>query len=98
MDLGPGRPAQTRRHTIKFLIALLIPPLYFLLERRWLACLGNSTLYALAWMTVWFMGIGLFFWFLAATHAMWHVRKELMQEQAEAIGREVRRQSAESPE
>lgn len=42
-------------------------------------------------MTVWFMGIGLFFWFLAVAHAMWHLRKEMMQEQAEAIGREVRR-------
>lgn len=93
MELGPVRHAPTRRCTVKFLIALLIPPLYFVLERRWLACVGNSTLYALAWLTVWFMGIGLFFWLLAALHAVWHVRKEMIQEQAEAIGREVRRQS-----
>lgn len=78
---------------MKYLIALLIPPLYFALERRWLACVGNSVLYVLAGLTVWFVGfVGLFFWLLAAAHALWQMRKQMGQEEAGAIGREVRKQ------
>lgn len=78
---------------MRFLIALVIPPLHFALERKWPACIGNSVLYMLAWLTVLFMGIGVFFWLLAALHAMWHLRKEMIQEQAEAIGREITNRS-----
>lgn len=79
---------------MKYVIALAVPPLYFLLERKWLATFGNGALYLLAWFTVWFMGIGVLFWLFAAAHAMWHLRKtrqsEMIQEHAEAIGREIR--------
>lgn len=80
---------------MSYLIALLMPPLYFALKRKWLAFAANNVLYGLAWFTVFTMGIGVFFffWLSAAVHALWHLRKGTMQEEVGPIRREIRRQS-----
>jgi hypothetical protein len=72
-----------------YLIILFIPPLYFVIKGKWGAFILNSILYALAFATIWFFFIGIFFWILAVGHAFWHLRKELMLEQARMIAQEM---------
>jgi hypothetical protein len=60
-----------------------------LIRKKWGAFLLNAILYLLGWITIWIFGIGLIFWFLAVGHAVWHLRKELMKEQAQMIATEL---------
>jgi uncharacterized membrane protein len=72
-----------------YLTVIFIPPLYFILRKRWGAFVLNLILYILAWATVFFFGIGFIFWALAVGHAGWHLRKELMREHAKIIAEEM---------
>lgn len=85
----------TTSPTVRYLIALLVPPLYFALEGKWLAFAANGMLYGMACYSVFTMGIGafFFFWLSAAVHALWQLRKAIMQEEVGPIRREIRRQS-----
>lgn len=80
-----------------FLAILFVPPLYLLFKGKVGACVLNSVLYLLAWLTVWFFGIGVLFWGLAVGHAGWHYRKEAIREQARVFADEIAaRQSEEA--
>lgn len=68
-----------------YLIIIFCSPLYFIIRRKWGAFILNAILYSLAWVTVWFFGIGVIFWALGVGHAGWHLRKEWMEEHAEMI-------------
>ena len=72
-----------------YLLIIFISPLYFVFRKKWGAFILNSILYLLAVCTVMFFGIGLIFWMLAVGHAGWHLRKELMMEQATMIAQEM---------
>lgn len=71
-----------------YLTIILIPPLYFVLRKRWGAFTLNAILYGLACVfLISFIGafIAPVFWVLAVGHAGWHLRKEIMVEHAEMI-------------
>ncbi len=72
-----------------YLIIIFVSPLYFLIRKNWGAFILNAILYTLAWITVWIFGIGVIFWALGVGHAGWHLRKELMKEQAQMIANEM---------
>lgn len=67
-----------------YLVIIFCSPLYFLVRGKLLPLILNSILYGLALLTIMF-GVGFFFWLLAVGHASWHLRRELMQEQARMI-------------
>jgi len=71
-----------------FLVIIFIPPVYFLVRKKWGGFILNSILYLLAIFTFMFM-VGFVFWALAVGHAAWHLRKEHMQEQAKLIAKEI---------
>lgn len=71
-----------------YLIVIFIPPLYFAIRKKWGAFILNSILYGLALFcllvfVLWF--VVPFFWMLAVGHASWHLRREMMVEQAELL-------------
>ncbi len=72
-----------------YLTVIFIPPLYFIVRKKWGAFMLNLILYILAWSTVFIFGIGVIFWILAVGHAAWHLRKEIMQEHAQMIAKEM---------
>lgn len=76
-----------------YFVIIFASPLYFLMRQRWLGFFGNSMLWLLAWMTIWFAGFGMIFWLLGVGHATWHLRKELMLEQATMIAEQMTKQS-----
>lgn len=71
-----------------YVIAFFVSPLYFLIRGKWGGFVINLFLYLLAIFTV-FFGIGVFFWAFGVAHAFFHLRKELMKEQAVMIAEEM---------
>ena len=78
-----------------YLIVIFIPPLYFVIRKKWGAFILNAILYFIAWLTI-FFGVGIIFWVLSAGHAGWHLRKELMEENAEMIATKIAKKMKES--
>lgn len=75
-----------------YLAVLFVPPLYFLLRKKFAAFLVNAVLYGIAVLfvlSIFGAFIAPFFWILAVMHAAWHVRKEMMPEHAEMIATEM---------
>jgi hypothetical protein len=72
-----------------WLMVLFVPPLYLLLQKKPLAAIFNLILCILAGATIFLFGIGLLFWALAIGHASWHMRKQLMRENAEIIAEKM---------
>ena len=71
-----------------YLVAIFIPPLYFLLRGKWLGFIVNSIFYGIALLcAVSIVGLVIapFPWFVASVHAVWHIRKELVIENAEIM-------------
>ena len=71
-----------------YLIIIFLSPVYFLIRQKWGAFVLNSILYLLAGVTI-FLAIGVFFWMLAVGHAGWHLRTELMEEQAGIMAKKL---------
>lgn len=71
-----------------YLCIIFIPPVYFLVRKKWGALTLNAVLYGLACLlaiSIIFAFVAPFFWVLAVGHAGWHLRKEIMAEQAELL-------------
>lgn len=71
--------------TMPYLIAVFIPPLHFAIRNRWGAFAFSATMCLLSIPLLAVFGIGIFFWFIAAVHAMWDLRHEVMEEHATMI-------------
>jgi hypothetical protein len=74
--------------TMIYLTVILVPPLYFVLRKKWGAFALNAILYGIAWLfvlTIFLIFVAPIFWLLAVGHAGWHLRKEIMVEHAELI-------------
>ena len=65
-------------------MAFFVPPLYFLLRKKWLGFFINFIIFITALVTLIF-GIGVLFCFMASCHAALHLRKENMAEHAQMI-------------
>lgn len=72
-----------------YLIAFFLPPLYFLLRGKWLSFAINLCLWLLSIPLLFVFGLGIFVWLITVVHAMWHVRRELVDEHATAIARRM---------
>lgn len=70
-----------------YLVAIFVPPLYFLIRKKWGGFVVNSFFYGIACLLLlmFLFPIAPFFWFPAMIHAMWHLRKEMVVEQAEIL-------------
>ncbi len=83
-----------------YLTAIFISPLYFAIKGKWGACLLNSLFYGTAvLLLVTFIGAFLapIPWFVAAVHAIWDLRKQLMEEQATIIADKMAAAMRQSP-
>lgn len=71
-----------------YLVAILMPPLYFLIKKRWLGFIVSSFLLVLSFflaMTVVMLPVALILWMLCAVCAVWNLRKHLVHESAEVL-------------
>ncbi|HWD91717.1 MAG TPA: hypothetical protein VG938_05130 [Verrucomicrobiae bacterium] len=71
-----------------FLVAIFIPPLYFLIKKKWLGLIVSSLLLILSLflaMTIVLIPGALILWALCSMCAVWNLRKALVNEHAEAI-------------
>jgi hypothetical protein len=70
------------------LSAIVCPPLYFAIRRRFVASAVYSVLYVIA-VPLLLIGVGVFFWIPGCVHAVWdhaHVKQEqLIQRQASVM-------------
>ena len=73
-----------------YFIIIFVPPLYFLIRRKWGGFILNLALMVLAGVTIFFFFIGFVFWILAIGHASWHYRRELMEKHAELIAAKIK--------
>ncbi len=83
-----------------YLVALFISPLYFAIKGKWGGFILNSIFYGIALLLL-VTVIGAFLapipWFIAVVHAMWALRKQLMEEQATAIATKMAAVMREQP-
>jgi len=77
---------------MKYLLAVLLPPLYFLTRSKWLAFIVTSFLFILSiflFMTVVLIPVALILWGLSAMVAVFDLRKVLMHEHATIIAEKM---------
>lgn len=75
-----------------YLVAIFIPPLYFLMKKKWLGFFGSSFLLVLSLflaMTIVLLPVALILWGLCAVVAIWDLRKQLMHEHATIIAEKL---------
>lgn len=68
-----------------YFVILFVPPLYFAIRKKWGACIVNGFFYLCSFPLLFFFGFGVLIWALCIGHAGWHLRRELMDEQAQMI-------------
>jgi hypothetical protein len=80
---------------MSFLIILTIffvSPLYFAIRGKWLAFAFNSICYLIAVVCLLSLVgaiIAPFFWIFGVAHAMWHFRRDVMEENATILARKM---------
>lgn len=82
-----------------YICAVFISPLYFLIRGKWVGFFVNSIFYGLAVLflvSIVFSFIAPFFWIVAAAHAGFSLRKELMEEHATMIAKKMAEQMVKS--
>lgn len=75
-----------------YLVAVFVPPLYFLIKKKWLAFIVTTFLFFLSLMffiMVVLAPIGLILWGASAVCAVWDLRKVLMHEHATIIAEKI---------
>ena len=71
-----------------YLCLIFIPPVYFLVRKKWLGFILNSIFYGIACcclITIVFAFVAIPFWMLAVGHAAFSYRKELLSVHADMI-------------
>ncbi|MCL5745818.1 MAG: hypothetical protein M1541_18155 [Acidobacteria bacterium] len=77
---------------MQYLLAVLIPPLYFLMKKKWVGFIVSSFLLVLSvflFMTVVLIPGALIAWALCSVVAVWDLRKQLMNEHATMIAEKM---------
>lgn len=75
-----------------YLVAIFISPLYFIIKGRWGAAILNSIFYGTAvllLLTFVFAIAAPFPWMIAAIHAVWDLRKQMMEEHATIMAKKM---------
>lgn len=71
-----------------YLVAIFIPPLYFLMKKRWLGFCASSFLFILSFFmafTVVLLPVVLILWALCSICAVWNLRTQVMHEHADVL-------------
>jgi hypothetical protein len=71
-----------------YLVAIFIPPLYFLLKKRWLALIGSLVAFFFAVIFAIMMillPLSFILWGLCSVVAVWDLRKRVMHEHADVL-------------
>ena len=71
-----------------YLVAIFIPPLYFLIKKRWLALIGSLVAFFFAVIFAIMMillPLSFILWALCSVVAVWDLRKRLVHESAEVL-------------
>ena len=71
-----------------YLVAVLVPPLYFLIKKKWLALIASlvAVFFAVIFaMMVVLLPISFILWGLFSVIAVWDLRKRLVHENAEIL-------------
>jgi hypothetical protein len=95
-----GCPTKPRpeNHMI-YLCIIFMPPLYFLIRKKWGGFILNSILYGLACLCILSM-IGIwvapFFWILSVGHASFTYRREMVANHAEMLATKMAEKMAEA--
>jgi hypothetical protein len=80
------------KNLMTYLIALFVPPLYFIIKKKWLAFFVTGFLFFLSpffLITGLLAPVALFFWFVSAICAVWDLRKSLVREHAAIFAEEL---------
>lgn len=75
-----------------YLTAIFVPPIYFLIKKRWVGFVVTTGLFFLSlifFIMVVLAPLGLILWGVSATCAVWNLRKELMHEHATIIAEKM---------
>jgi len=62
-----------------YLLAVFVPPLYFLVKKKYLAFLVHTILCLSAIPLLFFFGFGIILWVISMICALWDLRKQLME-------------------
>ena len=82
-----------------YLCLIFIPPLYFMVRKKWASFALNAVLYGIACLCVLsIVGIVIapLFWVLAVGHAGFHFRREMMMQHADMIATKMAEKMKES--
>lgn len=63
-----------------YLLAILLPPVYFLAKRRWIAFAVTFTLFVASiafWLMVYLVPLIFVAWFICAVFAVWDIRRNV---------------------
>lgn len=83
-----------------YLVAALVPPLYFLIKKKWAAFVVSSLLLFLSLcmlVSIVLIPGAIILWVLCATVAFWDLRKQLMHEHATVIAEKMAAKMQQSP-
>jgi hypothetical protein len=75
-----------------YLVAIFIPPLYFLIKKKWLAFIGSIIAFFFAVIFAVMMillPISFILWGLCSIVAVWDLRKRVMHEHAEVLATKI---------
>jgi hypothetical protein len=75
-----------------YLIAVFLPPLYFLIKKRWVSFVIHSILCFISLgLVITMVGaiFGIPLWLISAVCAVWDLRKQLMEEQATIMAKKM---------
>ena|SRR5689334_14015001 len=84
---------------MSYLLAVFLPPLYFLTKKKWVAFIVTSFLLLLSLMfyiMVVLAPVGFILWALSAGFAVWDVRSSMMHEAADMLADKMATKMAEA--
>jgi membrane protein implicated in regulation of membrane protease activity len=71
-----------------YLVAIFVPPLYFLINKKWLALIGSMVAFFFAVIFAIMMillPLSLILWAICSVVAVWDLRKRVMHENADVL-------------
>jgi hypothetical protein len=83
-----------------YLCIIFIPPVYFLIRKKWGGFILNSILYGIACacvLTIVFAFVGVLFWELAVGHAGFTYKREMLERHAELMATKMAEKMKSAP-
>jgi hypothetical protein len=83
-----------------YLVAIFVPPLYFLIKKRWLALIGSMIAFFFAVIFAIMMillPISFILWGICSVVAVWDLRKRIMHENADVLASKIAEKMQQPP-